>query len=135
MPDELKPEPGFENGSPGKPFPETDFAAHFREGEAMAREWIAGRGDLPDLASIVCDMPRDLGGLEAGFLSHIDAVVRGDRRGEAGAPAPAKAQPSPKGPPAPPMIDIDEFMQRRRQLARRAQLEELGRRNADAWRK
>lgn len=134
MPDELKPEPGFENGSPGKPFPETDFAAHFREGEAMAREWIAGRGDLPDLASIVCDMPRDLGGLEAGFLSRIDAAVRGARRGAAGAPATAKAQPSPEAPPAPPMINIDEFMQRRRELARRALLERIARHNDEAWR-
>jgi hypothetical protein len=71
MPDELKPEPG------------ADFAADFREGEAMAREWIDGRGDLPDLLHIVRDMPRggELGGLEAGFLSTIDAAVRGDRLG------------------------------------------------------
>ena len=34
----------------------------------MAGEWIAGRGDLPD-ADVVHDMPRDMGGLEAGFLS------------------------------------------------------------------
>jgi hypothetical protein len=60
MPDELKPEPG------------ADFAADFREGEAMAREWIDGRGDLPDLLHIVRDMPRggELGGLEAGFPKH-----------------------------------------------------------------
>jgi hypothetical protein len=40
----------------------------FRDGEAMAREWIAGRGDLPDLPHIVRDMPRggELGGLERG---------------------------------------------------------------------
>jgi len=35
MPDELKPEP------------RADFTADFRDGEAMAREWIAWRGDLP----------------------------------------------------------------------------------------
>jgi hypothetical protein len=64
MPDELKPEP------------QADFAADFRDGEAMAREWIAGRGDLPALLHIVRDMPRggELGGLEAGFLSTIDAA-------------------------------------------------------------
>ena len=60
---------------------ETDFATDFREGEAMAREWISGRGDLPELMLIIRDMPRELGGLEAGFLSHIDAAVRGDQRG------------------------------------------------------
>ena len=86
----------------------------------MAREWIAGRGDLPDLLHIVRDMPRggDMGGLEAGFLSTIDAALRGDRRGEAGAPDPAKAQLLLKGPRAPeaaqtPAIDVDEFRRRR----------------------
>jgi hypothetical protein len=65
MPDELKPEAS------------ADFVADFREGEAMAREWIAGRGDLPDLLHVVRDMPRGgaMGGLEAGFLSTIDAAV------------------------------------------------------------
>ena len=60
MPDELKPDP------------RPDFAADFRDGEAMAREWIDGRGDLPDLLHIVRDMPRggDMGGLEAGFLKY-----------------------------------------------------------------
>ena len=57
MPDELKTDP------------RPDFAADFRDGAAMAREWIEGRGDLPALLHIVRDMPRggDMGGLEAGF--------------------------------------------------------------------
>jgi hypothetical protein len=125
MPDELKPEPG------------PDFAADFRDGEAMAREWIAGRGDLPDLLHIVRDMPRggELGGLEAGFLSTIDAAVRGDRLGAANVPDPAKAQllleatPSAEAPALPP-IDVDEFRRRRRESERAARLEELMRRNA-----
>jgi hypothetical protein len=45
MPNELKPELG------------ADFASDFRDGEAMVREWIAGRGNLPDLLHIVRDMP------------------------------------------------------------------------------
>jgi hypothetical protein len=124
MPDELKPEP------------RADFAADFREGEGMAREWIAGRGDLPDLLHVVRDMPRggDMGGLEAGFLSTIDAAVRGDRLGAANVPDPAKAQllreatPSAEAPPLPP-IDVDEFHRRRREHERAARLEELSRRN------
>jgi hypothetical protein len=103
----------------------------------MAREWIAGRGDLPDLLHIVRDMPRggELGGLEAGFLSTIDAAVRGDRLGAANVPDPAKAQlfleatPSPEAPPLPP-IDVDQFRRRRREHEIAARLEELGRRNA-----
>jgi hypothetical protein len=78
MADELKPEPRDE------------FTVDFREGEAMAKEWIAGRGDLPDLLHIVRDMPSDLGGLEAGFLNTVDVAARG--RGESGASDVAKAQ-------------------------------------------
>jgi hypothetical protein len=125
MPDDLKPEP------------RADFAADFRDGEAMARDWIAGRGDLPDLLHIVRDMPRggELGGLEAGFLSTIDAAVRGDRLGAANVPDPAKAQllleatPSAEAPPQPP-IDVDEFRRRWRERERAARLEELCQRNA-----
>jgi hypothetical protein len=116
MPDELKPEP------------RADFAADFRDGEAMAREWIAGRGDLPDLTLIVKDMPRDLGGLEAGFLATIDVAVRGARRGEAGAPDVAKGQLA-LTPPAEPLIDIDELHRRQRERAVATKLEELGSRN------
>jgi hypothetical protein len=130
MPDELKPEPG------------ADFAADFREGEAMAREWIDGRGDLPDLLHIVRDMPRggELGGLEAGFLSTIDAAVRGDRLGAANVPDPATAQQlleaspasaSPEAVSAP--VDLEAFHRRRREHELAARLEELGRRNAVAF--
>jgi hypothetical protein len=130
MPDELKPEPG------------ADFAADFREGEAMAREWIDGRGDLPDLLHIMRDMPRggELGGLEAGFLSTIDAAVRGDRLGAANVPDPATAQQlleaspasaSPEAVSAP--VDLEAFHRRRREHELAARLEELGRRNAEAF--
>jgi hypothetical protein len=130
MPDELKPEP------------RADFAADFRDGEAMAREWIAGQGDLPALLHIVRDMPRggELGGLEAGFLSTIDAAVRGDRVGAANVPDPATAQQlleaspasaSPEAVSAP--VDLEAFHRRRREHELAARLEELGRRNAEAF--
>jgi hypothetical protein len=123
-----------------KPKLEADFAADFRDGEAMAREWIAGRGALPDLLHIVRDMPRgvELGGLEAGFLSTIDAAVRGDRLDAANVPDPTKAQlllealPLPEAPPVPP-VDVDEFRRRRRDHELAARLDELGRRNAEAF--
>ncbi len=54
----------------------------------------SGRGALPDLLHIVRDMPRGgaMTGLEAVFLSTIDAAVRGDRLGAANVPDPAKTQ-------------------------------------------
>jgi hypothetical protein len=129
MPDELKPEAG------------RDFVADFRDGQTMALEWVAGRGDLPDLLHVVRDMPRGgaMGGLEAAFLSTIDAGVRGDRRGEPGAPDPAKAQlllesaAAQGAAQAPPPIDVDEFRRRRREREMAARLHDLGRRNAEAW--
>jgi hypothetical protein len=125
MSDELKPEP------------QADFAADFREGEAMALEWIAGKGGLPDLLHVVRDMPRggEMGGLEAGFLSTIDAAVRGDRLVAANVQDPAtraqqllEATPSAEAPPAP-AFDVDAFRRRRREHELAAKLEELGRRN------
>jgi hypothetical protein len=120
MPDELK--------------PEADFAADFREGEAMAKDWIAGKGDLPGLLHIIRDMPRgaEMGGLEAGFLSTIDAGVRGAERGEAGAPDVAQAKSLLDAPPLP-NVDIDAFRRRQREHERRARYEDLARRNAEAW--
>jgi hypothetical protein len=78
------------------------------------------------------------GGVDAGFLSTIDAAVRGDRRGEAGAPDPANVQALLEGPAAregehTASIEVDKFGRRRRERERAARLEELGRRNAQAW--
>jgi hypothetical protein len=102
----------------------------------MAREWIAGRGDLPDLLHIVRDMPRggELGGLEAGFLSTIDAAIRGDRLGADNVQGPTKAQLLLEAtPPVEPLIDVDAFRRRMREHERAAPLERLDRSNADAW--
>jgi hypothetical protein len=119
--------------------PEADqFAADFRDGAAMAQEWIEGRGDLPDLLHIVRDMPRgELGGLEAGFLASVDAAVRGARQDAAATPDPAKAKllltpPTAAASPeavSPPM-SLDEFHHRRRERERAARCEELWRANS-----
>jgi hypothetical protein len=75
-------------------------------------------------------------GFAGGFLSTIDAAVRGDRLGAANVPDPAakaqlllEATPSAEAPPFPP-IDVDEFRRRRREHELAARLDELGRRNA-----
>jgi hypothetical protein len=75
-------------------------------------------------------------GFAGGFLSTIDAAVRGDLLGVANVPDRAKAQllleatPAADVPPLPP-IDVDEF--RRRERERAARLEELMRRNGARW--
>jgi hypothetical protein len=123
MPDELKPEP------------RDDFAADFRDGEAMAQEWIEGRGDLPDLLHIVREMPRgvDLGGLEAGFLSTIDARARGAVRGDARAPDVAHAKSLLDATPPLPPVDIDAFRRRQREHELAARFERLAKANAEAF--
>ena len=114
--------------------PEADpFAAGFRDGAAMAREWIEGKGDLPDLVHIVRDMPRggDMGGLEAGFLASIDAAVRGGREGAAASPdletAKTLLTPSTPSPEAAPPPDWDEVLRRGRERERAARRDKLWR--------
>lgn len=122
-----------------KPGPEADqFAADYGEGTAMAQEWIAGKGDLPDLLRIVRDMPRgvEMTGIEAGFLCTIDTEVRGALKGAARPPEPAEAKlertPAPEA-PALPAVDIEEFYRQRREREIKARLDELGRQNAAAF--
>jgi len=111
------------------------FVSDFRDGAAMAREWIEGRGDLPDLLRIVLTMPRgELGGVEAGFLASVDAAVRRARQGAAATPDPAKAKLLLTPPPSPeavsPPVDLDEFHRRRLERERAVRLKELARANA-----
>ena len=115
--------------------PEADqFAADFHDGAALAREWIEGKGDLPDLIAIVREMPRgsEMSGREAGFLASLDAAVRGGRQGAAASPdlETAKAllaPPEPSAEGAPPPMDLDELLRRRRERERAARLDELWR--------
>jgi hypothetical protein len=110
------------------------FTTDFRDGEAMARDWIAGRGELPGLLHIIRDMPRgaDMGGIEAGFLSTIDAAVRGAAQGDAAASDVATAKSLLDATPLP-AVDIDAFRRRQREHERRARYEELARRDAEGW--
>ena len=99
----------------------------------MAREWLDGKGTMPDLLHMVRDMPRgaEMGGLEAGFLTTVDAVVRGDRKGAVIAADPVtKAQQLLEATPA---FDVEAFRRRRREQEVAERLERLGRANAAAW--
>jgi hypothetical protein len=120
----------------------------FRAGEALALEWLAGKTSLTDdLAVIVLGMARELsgearefGGDARGFLVTIGNAAKASARGKArptraGTPAPASieaaAQPAPE--PPHPHVDINELWRRRRERNLAARLDELSRRNAEAW--
>jgi hypothetical protein len=78
---------------------------------------------------IVRAMPPDLGGLEAGFLTTIDAAVRPDRRGAAAAPDPEKAQLALTPPAA---VGLEELRRSQRERAQRQRLNQLWARNSAA---
>jgi hypothetical protein len=115
-----------------------------RAGEELARAWLQGKSELiDDLAALVDGMTRPLDATARAFLATVGNAARLAPRGKArptptGTPAPARleaqtaAQPTPEAPPAP-AFDVDEFRRRRREHELAARLEELGRRNAEAF--
>jgi hypothetical protein len=115
-----------------------------RAGEELARAWLQGKSELiDDLAALVDGMTRPLDATARAFLFTIGNAARSVPRSKvrqtpAGAPPPARleaqtaAQPTPEAPPAP-AFDVDEFRRRRREHELAARLDELGRRNAEAF--
>jgi len=111
-----------------------------RAGEALARAWLQGKSELiDDLAALVDGMDKPLDATARAFIVTIGNSARLAPKGKArptlaGAPAPARldATPPTEVPPLPP-IDVDEFRRRRRERELAARLDELGRRNAEAW--
>jgi hypothetical protein len=112
-----------------------------RAGEELARGWLRGKSELiDDLAALVDCMAQPLDETARAFLLTVGNSARAVARREdlptpAGAPAPrppdlAKAHPTPDAPPAPP-IDLNEMLRRERERA--ARLEELARRNQEAF--
>jgi hypothetical protein len=114
-----------------------------RAGEELARSWLQGKSGLSDdLALLVSGLSQPLDTTARAFISMIGNAAKAAPRGKArptpaGAPAArppdlAKAQPSPEAPPAP-LIDLNEMLRRRREREHARRLEELGRRNQEAW--
>jgi hypothetical protein len=105
----------------------------------LARAWLRGEGKLmDDLADLVESMTDKRLDPEARtFISTIGRDAKAMAKGNA-RPAPARieaqtaAQPSPDAPPAP-TIDINELWRRRQERNRAQRLDELSRRNAEAW--
>jgi hypothetical protein len=106
----------------------------------LARAWLAGKSELmDDLADLVEGMSHPLDPAARTFLQTIGSDAKAMAKREARptpsarrTPDPAKAQPSPEAPPAP-LIDLSEMLRRRRERERAAKLEELGRRNQEAF--
>jgi hypothetical protein len=78
-----------------------------KEGEEMAKAWLAGKSELiDDLAALVDGMDKPLDGTARAFLQTIGSAAKASAKREARptpsarrTPDPAKAQPSPEAPP------------------------------------
>jgi hypothetical protein len=110
-----------------------------RAGEQMAKAWLRGEGELiDDLPLLVSGMSRPLDEMAKAFLSTIGNAAKAKARPTpAGAPAPARldqtaAQPTPEAPLSRP-VSLDELWRRRQERNREQRLDELGRRNAEAF--
>src|SRR5271168_1930358 len=109
-----------------------------RAGEELARAWLQGKSELvDDLAALVDGMDKPLDGTARAFLVTVGKAARQGARGHtrprpAGAPRPAVEAQPPEATPQPP-IDVDAFHRRRREHELAVRLDELGRRNAQAF--
>jgi hypothetical protein len=105
----------------------------------LARAWLRGEGGLMgDLADLVESMiDKRLDPEARTFISTIGRDAKAMAKGNA-RPASARleaqpaVQPTPDAPPAP-TIDINELWRRRQERNRAQRLDELARRNQEAW--
>jgi hypothetical protein len=108
----------------------------FREGERLALDWIAGKSELlDDFAALVVGM-KEFGEMERAFLLTIGNEVRAAAKREGQPTFVVASDPAPKpqsAPAAEPKVDIDAFRRRQRAHEQAARLEELARRNANAF--
>jgi hypothetical protein len=110
-----------------------------KEGREVAEAWLRGEGELiDDLADLVAGMDRPLDATARAFLQTIGNAAKASskskvRQTPAGAPAARPPAPPPAEPPPSAPVDLNEIFRRRRERERAARLEELGRRNQEAW--
>jgi hypothetical protein len=105
-----------------------------RAGEELARAWLQGNSELlDDLADLVGSMSHPLDETARTFLLTVGNAARQASKGKA-RPAHERIEAQPAVQPTPPApIDLNEVIRRRREHELAARLEELGRRNAQAW--
>jgi hypothetical protein len=104
------------------------------EGARRPLEWLARSDDAAELAQIVGEMPAKLGDMETAFLIAIGRAALAGHKAAPQTEAEATARPVTLPPmPEAPAFDVDEFRRRMREHELAARLEELGRRNAEAF--
>jgi hypothetical protein len=110
-----------------------------KEGREVAEAWLRGEGELiDDLADLVAGMDRPLDGTARAFLQTIGNAAKASSKSKVrqtpdGAPAARPPAPPPAEPPPSAPVDLNEMFRRRRERERAVRLEELGRRNQEAW--
>jgi hypothetical protein len=106
-----------------------------RAGEELAKAWLAGKSELiDDLAALVDGMDKPLDATARAFLQMIGEAAKASAKREA-RPTPSARRtpaPPPASTPAAP-VDLNEMLRRRREREHARRLEELGRRNQEAF--
>ncbi len=109
----------------------------FEEGARRALAWLGRSEEAAELAQIIGEMPAKLGDMEIAFIIAIGRAALAGHKAAPQTEDEAKARPAtlPSTPEAPPVpwIDVDAFHRRRRESELAARLDELWRRNAEAW--
>jgi hypothetical protein len=109
-----------------------------RAGEELAKAWLAGKSELiDDLAALVDGMDKPLDATARAFLQMIGEAAKASAKREARPTPSARRTPAPPPPspdaPIAPAVNFEEVMRRRRERDRARRLDELGRRNQEAW--
>jgi hypothetical protein len=110
------------------------------EGVELARAWLQGKSELmDDLADLVESMmDKRLDPAARTFISTIGRAAkatakRKDRSLATTDPAKAQTAAQPTQDPPQPRVDLNELWRRRLERERARRLDELGRRNQEAW--
>jgi hypothetical protein len=107
-----------------------------RAGEELARAWLQGKSEMSDdLALLVSGMTQPLDEMAKGFLQTIGNAAKASAKREARQAPTARRTAAP--PPAEPLpaapVDFSEILRRRREREHARRLDELGRRNQEAF--
>jgi hypothetical protein len=105
-----------------------------RAGEELARAWLDGRSEMSDdLALLVSGMTQPLDATARAFISMIGNSAKASATARPTPSARRTPAPPPAGPTPSAPVDLNEMLRRRRERERAAKLDELCRRNQEAF--